>query len=193
MPWIDLPPCRETKYAGALGDITSRVPANYPDYSDPDEVTFGHESSHGVSARIRNEHRTANGFYCLNNRAYVCDSPAFTLKQLADRIPESIRRQVFKLYLIDQQRHWNETPLYVCEEMVCYTLGCRVGLERELAKRTLDSLDRAMELYEYCRVAQAMMRETNYLQQDDFDSFLAEFYHEGLGSVIRECTAKGWL
>lgn len=176
-----------------LGDVIRHVPTNYPDYSDPDKVTSAHEHNHGACAWTRNSQRAANGFYCLDNRAFTCESPDFTLKELAAAIPESIRGQVFNLYLIDQQRHWNETPLYVCEEMVCYAVGSLAGLEFGLQKRTLDSLDRALEMYQYTRAAAQMMLDAGCPQLDDFEEFLATMHRELIGRAIGDCTAKGWL
>ena len=44
-------------------------------------------------------------------------------------IPESLRKQRYKEYLIDQQKDWEDDPLYVFDEWVAYGNGAQAGVE----------------------------------------------------------------
>lgn len=89
-----------------------------------------------VHADIRNEYRARNNYprvnalYCLQDRAVILDEPSLTLKKVADSIPAEDRGRLYRMYLVDAQRWWNNQPLYILDEWVCYYIDARVSFEK---------------------------------------------------------------
>lgn len=117
-----------------LTDIESHLPKGHH-YSHEDLITWGHESTHGINANIRNSQRQSsivNAFYCLRDRAVVLKEPPTTLDKVAKRVPEVLRGPSYDLYLKKQAKYWNDRPLYIFDEWVAYTNGVEVGREMDL-------------------------------------------------------------
>lgn len=127
----------DASWGGVLTDIVQHLPRSYGDtYYDDDTVTYGHETSHGLHAHIRNTMNDtgtrANGFYVLDDRACLVREPAMRKSDVAIYIPSSLRWSRFDLYLTGS-RDWDDTPLYVWDEWVAYTNGSAVGVDRAAA------------------------------------------------------------
>jgi hypothetical protein len=116
-----------------LSDIESHMP-NGHGYSDKNKMTWGHETTHGINANIRNSYKNSlvNGFYLFNNRACVIEEPPITISMVAKEIPVELRGPSYSLYLVSQARSWNKRPLYLCDEWVAYTNGSYVGRELDV-------------------------------------------------------------
>lgn len=124
----------DAAWGSALTDIVQHLPRSYGDtYYDADTVTYGHETSHGIHAHIRNTMNDtgarANGFYLLDDRACLVREPAMRKSDVAVYIPTSLRWSRYGLY-ITGSRDWDDTPLYVWDEWVAYTNGSAVGVDR---------------------------------------------------------------
>lgn len=136
-----------------LEDLSSHSKENY--YSN-DTVNAAHELCHFVNSDIRNKlfrqgYRKHNTFYVLNNVAYLIKEPNnLKLSDIAKSIPTRYRGQVYNLYLIQQQRDWNDTPSYILDEHVAYTIGTMCGIEINDDFRTQDSGHRMIETLIYC-------------------------------------------
>ncbi len=189
--YVELRPVRTVSIGGTLGDIESQLPAGNP-YRDPDLVTSGHEQVHGINARLRDENRSENGFYCLNDRGFLCPSPKLTLSEVARATPQSKRGRIFKLYVVDSQRWWNDTPLYVLDECCAYVSGSKVGLELNMKARSLYSFQNAVECWHYTRVAARLARQRGYRHADELDAFLDEFHRDGIHYLLCEYKKRGW-
>src|SRR5262249_3210243 len=135
--WIHFPPQNEESNADwgdFLTDIARHLPSEYGDhyYSD-DRITHAHETTHGINSHISNRlHRgrePAYGFYVGNNRAILLRGPRLKLSQVAEVIPESLRGSRYKLYCIEQQKYFEDHPLYLFDEWVAYTNGAQAGVE----------------------------------------------------------------
>jgi hypothetical protein len=184
MPLVELPPLRRDSLGGTLGDVDCQLQEGHP-YKDADRVTWTHEATHGVNARLRNEHRADIGLYYLNCRGFVIPaSPRFTLADLANEIPTEKRGRLYQLYLKDQQRWWNDSPLYVLDELTAYTYGAKAGFELGLTDRGEESRDNAREMWKYSRVAAAMARRDDYEHQSALDEFLDSFHKEHLSPLL---------
>jgi len=170
--WTSAPALRavDSSLGTVLGDIDSHMPAGHI-YRDRNKVTWGHETTHGINARLRNQggervklvsgewfyrppfnapiqwHST-NAFYVLGDRACFVDEPDTTIREVADKIPRSLRGLRFQLYLIMQARSWNDTPLYIWDEWVAYTNGAAVRYDLEMEQRS-DSVDSMLEFCVY--------------------------------------------
>jgi len=134
------PPLRNVGNLGpVVTDIESHLPAGHP-YRDNDRITWTHEGSHGIAGQLRNKCRQS-GFYLLGNRAVLMHEPATTLSAVAAAVPLSLRGQVYRLYLVEGQRYWQNQPTYVFDEWVAYANGSE-------ARQQLGIRDRA-ETVEY--------------------------------------------
>lgn len=153
--WIKFPSVKNpgNTSCNILEDLSSHAQENY--YSD-DTVNIAHEMCHFVNSDIRNKlfrqgYRKHNTFYVLNNVAYLIKEPNnLKLSDLAASIPKKYRGQVYHLYLIKQQQDWNNTPSYILDEHVAYTIGTMCGIEINDDFRTQDSGHRMIETLIYC-------------------------------------------
>jgi len=134
------PPLRNVGNLGpVVTDIESHLQAGHP-YRDNDRITWTHEGSHGIAGQLRNKYRQP-GFYLLGNQAVLMQEPRTTLSAVAASVPVSLRGQVYRLYLVEGQRYWQNQPTYVFDEWVAYANGSE-------ARRQLGIRDRA-ETIEY--------------------------------------------
>ncbi len=116
-----------------LADIVNHLPASYGrTYFDSDPITWGHETSHGIHAHLRNNFNNtgqrANAFYLLNNRAALVQEPDIRKSTVAPFVPASLRGSRFDLY-ITGSADWDDTPLYVWDEWNAYINGGEVGVD----------------------------------------------------------------
>lgn len=189
--WVDIKPVRSDAIGGSLGDIDSHLPAGHQ-YRDADKVTWGHETVHGINARLRNENRADNGYYVLKNRGFLCPSPRLTLREVAAAVPQSKRGRIFDLYMVQATRDWNDTPLYCLDECSAYVAGSIVGLELGMKDRSLYSFDNACEMWHYSRVAARLARQRGYQHADELDAFLDDFHKHGIHFLLVEYRKRGW-
>jgi hypothetical protein len=123
-----------SSWGTALTDIANHLPAQYGTYyDDPDLVTFGHETTHGIHAHLRNYEndtgQTANAFYVLDDRAALVVEPGILKSDVAAYVPPSLRDFRYETYVTGAP-DWNDTPLYLWDEWVAYTNGAEVGVNR---------------------------------------------------------------
>jgi hypothetical protein len=76
------------------------------------------------------------------------DEPKGTLAAVAAAVPISLRGRGYNLYLVQQQRYWNDAPTYVFDEWVAYTNGSVQRLHSGLDDRT-DTVQSMMEFIPY--------------------------------------------
>lgn len=136
--WTKEPPLRSVRDLGeVLSDIDSHMPAGHI-YRDSDKITWGHETTHGINARLRMKYRERgkiNCFYVLKNRSVIISEPNTTLKEVAANVPKPLRGKVYNLYMVQQTRYWNDSPLYVFDEWTAYANGSAVRLDLGITKR----------------------------------------------------------
>ena len=174
---FDVPSLRMDEFGGTLGQIDSRMRGGpgYPwqNYRDNDKVTWAHEGTHSVNARIRIDSGVQNGYYLLDNHGITLKRvPNLTLRQVAQAVPRDKRGKIYNLYLVQQTRDWNDTPLYVLDELTCYVNGAVVGIEYEMTDRATQSYNYAMEMWEYSKVAHKLCRDRNYSDIDEFTRYM---------------------
>ena len=137
---------------GFLGDIESRLPDGHP-YKDRDKMTWGHEGTHGINARLRNGLKNYNAAYLLGGWVYFQSEPTTTLSIVKNNVPQALRGGVFDLYLIEQQRYWNSQPLYILDEFSAYTNSVFVGDELKMSSdRVGYGFEKGIELLGYLEV-----------------------------------------
>ena len=166
---------RDTRLEPSLADIESHMPDGHP-YMDRRHVTWAHETTHGLNARIRNQsvqieqiHSGSvpltlpipeiqdtsvvsgryNACYVLNNMAFVMEEPPLKLSQIANSVPTSMRGMSYRLYLIQQQQYWNDCPLYVLDEWSAYTNGLSTALDANGGDGTFSDVLQSLEFMAY--------------------------------------------
>ncbi len=189
--WFDFQPIRKNG-VGTYGDITSH--ANPEDvFVDPDLITSGHETLHVIHSKLRIKHKVPNAYYLLNNRAFKIKNPPIKLKTIADNIPTDKRGRNYSLYLVEQQKYWNDTPFYVLDEYIAYVAGCSVGLNQMMEKRSIDSWNHVVEFQVYVNVAREQSRLAGFSEQKDLDEFLDYVYNNRVLWLEQEYKKLGWL
>ena len=191
--WIAYPPLqfRARSDATVLGDIESHMPAGHI-YTDPDRITWGHETSHGLASQIRMQYSGGiglidfidkkpyfklnpaymytvgkiNGFYVLNDRAVIIMEPQTTLRAVARSVPPSLRGMSFNLYLGSQVQSWNDCPLYLIDEFIAYTNGSAVRADLKITDRG-ESVTQMLEMGIYV-MSEAMVIKTDDSQFKNF-------------------------
>jgi len=119
-------------WSPVLKDVVNHeAPGDSNPYNDL--VTLAHETSHGIHAYIRNRLNPdprvkVNGFYILNNTAVIVTEPKMRKRQVAPFVPLSLRGDRYKLY-IEGQVAWDDRPLYIFDEWVCYVNGGATGVD----------------------------------------------------------------
>jgi len=157
MPWIDVQPIRTVNIPGFLGDIESHLKAGHP-YKDRDLITWAHEGTHGINSNIRNGYSRYGVAYVLHNTAFVSPEPDFKLSVVADAVPLHLRGISYNLYLISQQRYWNDQPLYILDELSAYLNGTKVGVEQHVRQRRIEfSFSKTLEFFGYSLILREIM------------------------------------
>jgi hypothetical protein len=199
--WIKLEPKTEQSNNSALADIISQCrPGDI--YETKDLMTKAHESTHGIHSRLRNEFKRENGYYLLKGRAFLIDSPNITLRDVAKSVPkEKQKGLLYDLYLIKASQGgingWNDTPLYVIDELIAYINGCITGLEYpniEHAKNdTVYSYKCVLTMWEYTKIAQELSRKSGFEHQKELDEFLDFVYNKRILWLEEQLKVKNWL
>jgi len=183
--WANELPLRNVTGLGEiLSDIESHMPAGHI-YRDSDKITWGHETTHGIHSRLRQKYSQSgeiiktslgryfkssnriNCFYVLENRAIILKEPNVTLAQVAGNVPQSLRGEVYRLYLIQQQRYWNKEPLYVFDEWVAYGNGAAVRHDLDIKNR-VGTVRYALEFNVYAMT----LAQTAKIDDPQFKKFL---------------------
>jgi len=171
--WTIEEPIRECKcpnYGETLKDIESHMPSSHG-YRERDKVTWSHETTHGLHAKLRNKHNVDSALYMLKNNSFLFkDHPKTTLQRVSELT--AYKGGVYNLYLIDQQSYWNNEPLYVLDEWVSYINGTFTGIDLNLKRG--ESLEYALEFNFY---AQALIMaveqdDSNYSDLDILNNFV---------------------
>ena len=198
--WIHFPAQKEEsnpQWGEFLTDIARHLPSQYGDhYYSNDRITHAHETTHGINSHLsnhlRNNFELGYGFYVGNDQAIVLSEPRVKLSQVAAAIPESLRGSRYQLYCIDQQKYFEDHPLYLFDEWVAYTNGASAGVEltekKQLDMPRNDALVGPMEFSIYALgVAAAIQKhDPDYLRENrQFRGFLAHELRRSIGIYRR--------
>lgn len=77
-----------------------------------------------------------NAFYLTNDKIIVLNEPNTTVAEIAKNVPQSLKGGVYNLYLINQAKYWNDTPLYIFDEWSAYVNGSLVRLDLSIKERS---------------------------------------------------------
>jgi hypothetical protein len=90
-----------------------------------DLITWSHEASHTLNKEDKFQH-----LYLLHSKEILLSRETnIKLRDVAANIPLNWRGPGFQLYLIKQQRYFNNDPLYVLNEWTAYLHGALTALE----------------------------------------------------------------
>jgi hypothetical protein len=198
--WTHFPAQNEEsnpQWGDFLTDIARHLPSQYGDhYYSNDRITHAHETTHGINSHLSNHLRQTSepgyGFYVGNDQAIILSEPRIKLSQVAAVIPESLRGSRYQLYCIDQQKYFEDHPLYLFDEWVAYTNGALAGVEltekKQLDMPRNDALIGPMEFSIYALgVAAAIQKhDPDYLRDNkQFRGFLAHELRRSIGIYRR--------
>lgn len=145
-----------------LTDLYCRLdnPYHWIDPTDPgDLVTWAHEMAHGASNRLHAS-TAKHGIYLENGKGIVLSHPKVTIEQVANAVPKDQKGPIFKLYMVEQRKDWNKSPIYLLDEWNAYITGtiARKQLGWEKRKETEAF---ALEMERYCRVMLSVVQKRN--------------------------------
>lgn len=165
-------------------------------YTDSDKVTWAHETSHGIASNLRqkfSDRGKINGFYCLNDRAAIIKEPKTTIRAAASRVPQSLKGDVFNLYLVQQASSWNDIPLYICDEYVAYSNGSAARKDLQIQDRA-ETVQYMMEFNTYSiALAQAIKAQDPSYDDKQFKAFLMWSIKRSMNIYNQESGAKNYL
>ena len=123
-------------------------------------VTSAHENTHGVNSKLR---RTfgGNNYFISKERMFVRfpNTPRnITLRHVAQQCEH--KGGIYNLYLIQAQRWWNDTPLYVFDEWSAYMNGSYQQLFGANDRNNDHSIACMLEMAYYSYVATIIMPTT---------------------------------
>jgi hypothetical protein len=99
------------------------VPCRKPVGHTPTDL---HENTHTLHSELRNKYGNKyNAMYRGDGSAFILLEPQVTLATIAVAIPQPLRGMSYNLYLVQQQRWWNQQPLYLIDELGAYLSGSR--------------------------------------------------------------------
>lgn len=174
-----------------LQDIVNHIPTGeIATYKDSNMMTWGHETSHGIHAYIRNhlnpDKTPTNGFYLLKGQYALVKGPGMSKSAVAAYIPSNLRGSRYDLYIAGQ-KEWDDTPLYIFDEWNAYINGGAVAVELATkglwTEGNMDSVRGIIEFNVYA-LATAMAVKTGdptyYKDYRQFREFVAYNIRRGM-------------
>ena len=172
------PPVRKPvpQQCDILTDLYCRLenPHYWADPKDPrDLVTWAHEMSHGASNRLHAS-SVKHGIYVGNGRGIVLKHPKVTIEQVANAVPKEQRGPIFKLYLVEQRKDWNKSPIYLADEWTAYVNGALAHKQLGMGSKRKETYDHAREMERYVRqmVKVVESRDPQYADMDSLKGFV---------------------
>jgi hypothetical protein len=134
---LDVPEFRKSETDTIYGDVLSHS-INAPHGDQHGRPTNVHETVHGINSYIRNRLNSyggiVNGFYYGKGYAVIIKEPNIKIKDIY--IPLSLRSYKYDPYFNKQAAYWNDRPLYIIDEWICYVYGGQCALEDHRNQRT---------------------------------------------------------
>lgn len=164
-------------------------------YLRNDRDTNAHETTHSINARLRNETREKdNAFYLVQgNKAIRFPEPNIRKSWVAQYVPEDLRHNRFKTYVTGQSA-WENEPLYLVDEWVCYINGAMIAIEsvnnNSLRIATSQDLMKGqLEFAVYCTALYKAIQEHDPQYLEDNPQFKP--FIQDLHNIAEETFQKG--
>jgi hypothetical protein len=113
--------------------------------------------SHGASNRLHAS-TVKHGIYLGNGKGIVLRHPKVTIEQVANSVPNNQRGPIFKLYMVEQRKDWNKSPIYLLDEHNAYITGAIARRQLGWEERG-ETEDFALEMERYCRVMLSVVQK----------------------------------
>lgn len=173
--WYEFAPEGANISQGILRDVISHCDEQGRRTAyEPDYVTYCHEATHMVNSRVRQVVAGArkNAFYVGGNRVCVLVEPNCRLSDVAPLVAQQFRNSTYQLYFVDQQKYWNDCPLYILDEWTAYCNGAQAA--NELGVDPHGEFERVQWFCHYadCVVAAVKQRDPNYAQLKELVAFV---------------------
>lgn len=105
-----------------LNDLECHIQEGHQ-YRAANLVTWAHETTHGINSILRNKYGRPALYLTGNEFAYL--KPAQKrLNHVAKIVPPLLHDHLYNLYLVEQQRDWDDDPYYILDEWSAYCNGC---------------------------------------------------------------------
>ena len=184
------PPLRKPtpQKCDVLTDLYCRLenPHYWADPTEPgDLVTWAHEMNHGVSNRLHAS-TVKHGIYVGDGKGIVLRHPEITIEQVANTVPKNQRGPIYKLYLVEQRKDWNKSPIYLLDEWNAYITGTIARRQLGWEKRS-ETEDFAREMERYCRVMLSVVkkRDPDYADIQHLSNFI-DWQADRFASLTKE-------
>lgn len=131
--FFEIPIYRNINETSIYADVLSRSKEKpYGDRYGRDNNV--HETLHGIHAELRNQHfldfkERLFFLYYDKGLAIPLKVPKIKMQNIIPYIPLELRGKRYKLYFEKQIQYWNEQPLYILDEWVCYILGGETAVQ----------------------------------------------------------------
>lgn len=164
------------KAVPVLTDLYYRVknPNYFADPQEPNDlVTHVHELTHGVSNRLHAS-TVKHGIYVLDGKGIVLRHPKVTIEQIANSIPKDQRGQIYNLYMVQQRKDWNNSPIYLADEWTAYVHGSLAHKQLGLGSKRKETYAHAREMESYCRAMVKVIeaKDPNYPDMGKLKDFI---------------------
>jgi len=172
------PNLKDQGFGWMINDLERHAHAGNPMRNEDDPGNWVHELTHQVNSDIRcSTLAHDNAFYVMHGKYVIFNEPNVTLRQVAKMVPQKDRGVLYKGYLVEQQRGWNDSPLYVLDEATAYANG----LEYHVSTKTKDQY-RLAYANEFLRYVNALILtiekyDPNYSQLDELREYVKWHTH----------------
>ena len=113
---------KDQGFGPVINDLETHARKGHPMRNESDPGNWVHELTHQVNSDIRCATKANdNAFYVMDGNYFILVEPKVTLRQVATLVPKSERGMFYKTYLVEQQRWWNNEPLYVLDEATAFS------------------------------------------------------------------------
>jgi hypothetical protein len=176
---------KDQGYGMLINDLECHAKRGHPMRNEKDPGNWVHELIHQVNSDIRCKTReNDNAFYLLNNQYVIFEEPKVTLKQIAKMVHKSKRTDTYKGYLVEQQRYWNNEPLYIVDEATAFATS--------LLYHAMDgSKDEAryqktLEFVYFNKVLLAAIKhyDPDYAQLEELEAYL-KWHEDRVNNIIK--------
>jgi hypothetical protein len=131
--FLEIPQYRKINEKSIYADVLSRSKEKpYGDQYGRDNNV--HETLHGIHAELRNQYfldfkKRMFFLYYDNGLSISLNIPSIKIQNIIPYIPIDLVGKRYNLYFKEQIQYWNDQPLYILDEWVCYILGGEVAVQ----------------------------------------------------------------
>lgn len=142
---------------------------------NPNHRDGPHEDCHYLNSEVRQQYGgtgNINAAYIGNGCAAIFFEPNIKLSHIAVNVPRNLRGSCYNLYLLKQQKYWNNEPLYVLDEWSAYMARERIKQYRDTSQsHNLYCIAQFM-VYSYVLTDVIRERDKNYKEIEELEDFV---------------------